>query len=178
MVGDREINEARWQLRSMRALRAFIAVTCALLAFAGIQAVLPDGTTVVTATPRSFSEQRDSIVAHEARRAGVPVKLAIAVSHVENWTGDSMAVSPVGAVGLMQVLPKYWQHSFEEECGCGSLFRRQRNACVGVRVLKQYLDQHKKTSPALRAYHGSLNLHTAGDQYVSDVLDQMTKLSA
>lgn len=124
-------------------------------------------------TVLSLSEQRDSIVTHEARRAGVPVDLAVAVSHVENWTGDSMAVSPVGAVGLMQVLPKYWQHSFEEECGCGPLFPRKRNACVGVRVLGTYLKRYRTTAEALRAYHGSLNLHAAGDTYLAAMLDQL-----
>ena len=34
------------------------------------------------------SVQRDSIVAIEARKANVPVSLALAVSHTENWTGD------------------------------------------------------------------------------------------
>ena len=124
-------------------------------------------------TPLSLSEQRDSIVTAEARRAGVPVGLSIAVSHVENWTGDSMAVSPRGAVGIMQVLPKFWQHSFEEECGCGSLFPRKRNACVGVRVLGSYLKQYKTTAQALRAYHGSLNYHKAGDAYLAALLDQL-----
>lgn len=122
----------------------------------------------------SPSDQRDSIVAQEARRAGVPVGLALAVSHVENTSGDSMAVSKVGAVGLMQVLPKYWQHAFEDECGCGSLFHSKRNACVGVRVLGGYLKQYKTTARALRAYHGSLALHVAGDDYIAAILDQYT----
>ena len=133
-----------------------------------------DGTSVTRFAP-TISEQRDSLVAQEARRAGVSVPLALAVSHVENWTGDSMAVSPRGAVGLMQVVPKYWQHEFEEECGCGSLFQRRLNACKGVRVLSFYLKQQKTTALALRAYHGSLNLHTAGDDYIGSVLDQLAR---
>ena len=135
-----------------------------------------DGTTVSFSTaPLSFSEQRDTLVSQEARRAGVSVALAVAVSHVENWTGDSMAVSERGAVGLMQVVPKYWQHEFEEECGCGSLFERRLNVCKGVRVLAFYLKQQKTTVLALRAYHGSLALHTAGDTYVALVLDQLVR---
>jgi soluble lytic murein transglycosylase-like protein len=136
----------------------------------------PDGTAVsFSIAPLSLSDQRDTIVAQEARSAGVPVDLALAVSHVENWTGDSMAVSSRGAVGLMQVLPKYWQHEFEEECGCGSLFQRRLNACKGVRVLKLYLKQQKTTALALRAYHGSLNLHSAGDDYIAQVLDRLVR---
>lgn len=145
----------------------------------------------------SVSDQRDSLVAQEARRAGVPVRLAIAVSRVENWSGDSMAVSvagardtatirravagdPVaidvlGAVGLMQVLPRKWWHTFETECGCGSLFDRRRNACKGVRVLGYYLVREKTVDAAVRGYHGSLRLHTAGDGYASAVLEQLAR---
>jgi soluble lytic murein transglycosylase-like protein len=146
-----------------------------LLLIAAVR-VQRDGTVVsLPAVPLSFSEQRDTLVSQEARRAGVSVALAIAVSHVENWTGDSMAVSARGAVGLMQVVPKYWQHEFEEECGCGSLFQRRLNVCKGVRVLAFYLKQQKTTVLALRAYHGSLALHTAGDTYVALVLDQLVR---
>ena len=146
----------------------------AVVTIVGLAQTTPrDGTTVVAPAPlMSLSAQRDSIVAQEARRAGVSVRLALAVSHVENTSGDSLAVSARGAVGIMQVLPKYWQHEFEDECGCGSLFARRRNACVGVRVLAKYLTQYKTVAQALRAYHGSLHLRAAGDQYISQVLDQ------
>lgn len=126
----------------------------------------------------SVSAQRDSIVAREARRAGVPAALAVAVSHTENWTGDSTAVSTAGAIGLMQVMPRYWEHRFEEECGCGSLLDRRRNACKGVRVLRFYLDSLPTVDEALRAYHGSNKpwLRAAGDTYVRTVLEHLTRV--
>lgn len=125
--------------------------------------------------PTTLTEQRDSIVALEARRAGVPVDIALAVSHVENWSGDSTAVSPAGAVGIMQVMPKYWQHSFEEECGCGSLTQRHRNACVGVRILDQYYTRYKTWGKTVRAYHGSHASH-AGQQYADAVLERLAAI--
>src|SRR6266550_1517081 len=82
---------------------------------AAIRALTPDSSWFAKLT---LSQQRDSIVAYEARRARVPVPLAIAVSHAENWGGDSTALSSSGAVGLMQVMPRTWQHSFEPECSC------------------------------------------------------------
>jgi transglycosylase-like protein with SLT domain len=135
---------------------------------------------LAAASEPSLSDQRDSIVAEEARSAGVPVALSIAVSHTENWTGDSMAVSRVGAVGLMQVMPRYWEHKFEKECGCGSLFMRRLNACKGVRVLRFYLDSLPTVDDALRAYHGSNKpwLHAAGDAYVRSVLEQLTRVAS
>lgn len=120
----------------------------------------------------TLSEERDAIVKLEASLAGVPVALALAVSHVENTSGDSMAVSSAGAVGIMQVTPKLWQHAFESECGCGSLFRRQHNACVGVHVLKLQRQRHGSWEAALRAYHGSLQMPTVGRQYVAAVLEK------
>jgi soluble lytic murein transglycosylase-like protein len=126
-----------------------------------------------TWSPHSLSEQRDSIVALEARRAGVPVDIALAVSHVENFSGDSMAVSSKGAVGIMQIIPKYWQHSFEDECGCGSLYRRQRNACVGVRKLKQDYTRYRTWGATLRAYHGSEKLATASREYMDLVIEKL-----
>ena len=46
-------------------------------------------------------------VAAEAARQGVPVALAVAVAGIESrWSPD--AVSPRGAVGPMQVMPRYW----------------------------------------------------------------------
>lgn len=157
--------------------RWFTQLVCLLFVLfliAALPRTSADGTYVAVPVPppMALSDQRDTIVAQESRRAGVPVRLALAVSHVENTSGDSMAVSKRGAVGIMQVLPKYWQHEFEDDCGCGSLFARRRNACVGVRVLGRALQKYKTTNQALRAYHGSLKLHAAGDKYISDVLDQ------
>lgn len=162
------------------------------------QAEPADGTHVAFVPP-TLDEQRDSIVAAAARKVGVPVLLALAVSHVENLGGDSMAVSnagrqdtttirraiagdqraidSLGAVGIMQVLPRVWWHSFENECGCGSLFDRQRNACKGNHILRYYLTREPTVDRALRAYHGSLRHHGQGDDYARAVLEQMTRLS-
>jgi hypothetical protein len=135
------------------------------------------------------------LFAWEARKVGISERLAIAVSHVENWGGDSMAVSnagkqdtttvrhaidgdqkaidALGAVGLGQVLPRKWWHSFERECGCGSLFDRQRNACKSVRILASYLKQEGKVRPALCRYHGSFFAHEQCDTYVGLVIEQL-----
>lgn len=103
------------------------------------------------------SEERDSIVAYEARRAGMDPTLAIAVSHVENWGGDSAIQHRTsGAVGLMQVMPAIWSDSFQTECyGPASLTLRARNACVGVRVAVRYFEECGNWNCALVAYVGA-----------------------
>jgi soluble lytic murein transglycosylase-like protein len=124
-----------------------------------------------------FSGERDSLVAQEAHRAGVPTLLAVAVSHVENPDGDSLAVSRAGAVGLMQVNPRVWRTAFLAECGVGSLLGRRRNACVGVRVLLRYIGRETSIDRALRAYNGSTGFRGAGDRYTAAVLEEIVRLS-
>lgn len=180
-------------------LALFVIVMGAAIVLPRVFPQTPADGTAVVFVPPDLDAQRDSIVAAEARRVGNPVLLALAVSHVENWGGDSMAVSnagrqdtmtvrraiageqraidSLGAVGLMQVLPRLWWHSWENECGCGSLFDRQRNACKGNYILRYYLRREPTVDRALRAYHGSSRHHAQGDGYAAAVLEQMTRLS-
>ena len=153
-----------------------IAPVLGALLAVGLQQAVPRDGTVVRYVPPTLDAQRDSIVAAEARRAGVSVPLALAVSHVENFGGDSTALSRAGAIGLMQVMPM-WRHSFEDECGCGPLQNRRRNACVGVRILRLYQDSTKTVNLALRRYHGSTRLHMLGDQYVESVLEKLVQIT-
>lgn len=132
----------------------------------------PPGKQEEPVVPLTLSEQRDSIITYEAMRIGVPLDLAIAVSHYENTSGDSMAVSVKGAVGLMQVMPRWWQDEFADDCGKGSLFERQRNVCVGIHILKFYREEYGNWDRALRAYHGSHDT-PEGRVYVAGVLEQL-----
>ncbi len=102
------------------------------------------------------SEERDSIVAFEARQAGMDPALAIAISHVENWSGDSAAVHPrSGAIGLMQIMP-FWADSFQVECyGPSALTNRRRNACIGSRIAMRYFRECGNWNCALVWYVGA-----------------------
>lgn len=129
-----------------------------------------------------LSHERDSIVAEAARYAGMPAALAVAVSHVENWGGDSAVVHPVsGATGLMQVLPRTWGDSFRVECGPDSLINRWRNACVGAHIAVRYFRECGDWDCALIRYVGALCVtadgpqrcakkQATGNEYVRDVM--------
>ncbi len=95
-------------------------------------------------------------VVKAARRWGVSDTLALQVSLVENWGGDPLARSPVGAIGIMQVMPQYWLGTFHEECRDSDLTDINTNACYGVLILKYYLDEcSQNRACALRLYGGA-----------------------
>ena len=95
---------------------------------------------VVSAKPLelfSLSDQRDSLVAREARRQAVPVWLALSISHAENWRGDSTAVNLwSGAIGLGQIHPV----NFGKYPECGeNMVNRKTNVCYMMRILRACL---------------------------------------
>lgn len=118
------------------------------------------------ATTHDLSYERDQIVTAAAVRWGVPPVLAVHVSHVEDWTGDSTAVSSSGAIGLMQIMP-LWAHAFDADCGPAALTNRAKNACVGVHVMTYYFQQTNEWSSALRGYAGSAQKY----RYTDALLD-------
>lgn len=128
----------------------------------------------------ALPQQRDSFMAWEARRWGAPPELMIAIGRVEDPTGDSTARSPVGAVGIGQVMPA-WQHAFEEDCGCRPLIDRRANACRAVHIFLTYRDSLHSVAPTLVAYVGARTKtasgHRAGDAYVRQVFDAYVKVN-
>ena len=102
----------------------------------------------------SQSVQRDTLVVREARRHGVPVWLALSVSHAENWTGDSMAVNTwSGAAGLGQIHPV----NFGRFPDCGeNIYNRRTNLCYMMRILT--LCKAETLAKVLNCYGGAESL--------------------
>lgn len=106
------------------------------------------------------SEKRDELVIRYSERYGVDTALTLDVSHAENWTGNPRAVSPMGAIGLMQVMP-LWRGTFPE-CG-DDLYNSATNVCYGVSILRQYLIEcGQNTYCATNKYNGA---HRPADIY-------------
>lgn len=122
----------------------------------------------------TLEEARDSIVAFEARRFGMPVAMALAITHVENWSGDSTAANArSGALGIMQIMPQIWSNAFQHDCyGDRALVDRHRNACLGVQIALLYYGQTGNWDDALRRYAGAVT-PSRGDRYVSSVMKQL-----
>jgi soluble lytic murein transglycosylase-like protein len=102
-------------------------------------------------------DERVEILDHvycEARRdpqLQLPPDLVMAVIEVESRF-DRWAVSPVGAVGLMQVMP-FWP----SELGVrNELVRTAPNIRIGCEILRYYLRaEHRDWTRALARYNGS-----------------------
>lgn len=142
--------------------------------------------------PRQTDQQaeRDSIVVQVARELGVSEMIALAISHVENPAGDSLAISHAGAVGLMQVMPPEALAARGDSagavsramlvrrlCGSATLFERECNVRVGLTIFRLFLTEHDgDLNLALRAYNGALPYPRAGDRYVRAVADRQRRL--
>lgn len=95
-------------------------------------------------------------IAFEARHHQVTPSLVLAVMHVESRY-NNFAVSPVGALGLMQVMPQTGAEVASwlgiRYVGPQSLFDPETNVAIGVAYLKWLLDRYHDLPTALAAYN-------------------------
>src|SRR5205085_3422182 len=91
----------------------------------------------------------------EGRRARVSPDILLAVLLVENpWINPS-ARSPVGARGLMQVMPG---HRGQWKACPESLDEIESNICYGAQIFRSYLqEEHGEVESALLRYNGCVH---------------------
>ena len=102
---------------------------------------------------------------HRAGEARLPPGLVMALIDVESRF-DRWAVSPAGAVGLMQVMP-FWP----ERLGMRrhELIHVAPNIRMGCAILRFYLDhEHHDVRKALARYNGSPGRRDYPDRVISD----------
>jgi soluble lytic murein transglycosylase-like protein len=88
----------------------------------------------------------------EATRAGLSPEVVLAVIDIES-AFNQYAISPVGARGLMQVMP-FWLKEIGKPGD--SLFRVRTNLRYGCTILKYYLEKEGgNLQAALRRYNGT-----------------------
>jgi soluble lytic murein transglycosylase-like protein len=106
-------------------------------------------------TRSEIRELAHTIVA-ESRRHDVDPALVLAVIHVESRY-NAFAVSPVGALGLMQILPATGEELAEKLgvtwLGPQTLFDPFVNVRLGVAYLKELTERYGNTTSALAAYN-------------------------
>ena len=90
------------------------------------------------------------------RRLQLPPDLVLALIEVESRF-DPWAVSPAGAVGLMQVMP-FWPRQLGVQ---NQLVRVAPNIRMGCEILRYYLRaEHSNWTRALARYNGSVGRNT------------------
>lgn len=92
-----------------------------------------------------------------AKRADLPPEFVLAVIQIESHF-DRYAVSRVGALGLMQVMP-FWKHEIGRDSD--NLIDLTTNLQYGCTILKHYLDKEDgHWANALARYNGSYGRYT------------------
>ncbi|WP_331000906.1 lytic transglycosylase domain-containing protein [Paracoccus denitrificans] len=93
-----------------------------------------------------------SHVAEASLRFGIPADWIRAVQHVES-RGNPRAVSPKGAMGLMQVMPETWA-ALRAGHGLGSdPFDPRDNILAGAAYLREMHDRYGNVAAMLAAYN-------------------------
>jgi Transglycosylase SLT domain len=93
------------------------------------------------ATGRMKQGRADSIATYAVREAyirGIPPALIFGLMLTENATFVSKATSNVGAIGLMQIYPKYWLKPLGKRFGT-DLENDETNIQYGVYIMQEYL---------------------------------------
>jgi soluble lytic murein transglycosylase-like protein len=113
--------------------------------------------TVTEGTSIPGSSRYDHLIAEQAQRSGVRPSLVRAVIQVESGF-NPLAVSPKGAMGLMQLMP-----ATARELGVQNPFNPAQNVEGGTKYLRQLLDRYGDDEAlALAAYNagpGAVDRH-------------------
>jgi soluble lytic murein transglycosylase-like protein len=106
------------------------------------------------------------------RRIGLDPLLIVAVMAVESRF-NPIAQSDGGAMGLMQVIPRYHADQFETGRGA-SMFDPRTNIGIGARVLKEYIRRGGTEAAGLQLYNGAAG--DASNGYANKVLGERQRL--
>ncbi len=96
------------------------------------------------------------VIAAESSRAELPIEFVLAVIQIES-SGYNFAVSPVGAMGLMQLVPATAEGVGRRIglrwVGPATLFDPVFNVRLGVVYLRELIDRYGSVPTALAAYN-------------------------
>jgi soluble lytic murein transglycosylase-like protein len=124
------------------------------------------------------AEQASRSFVRTAYQAGTELAvdplLILAVMAVES-SYNPVARSSMGALGLMQVIPRYHPEKLEDHGGGEeALLDPEINIRVGTLVLQEYLRRFRELEPALQKYAGAFDEPTA--RYAGKVLAEKARL--
>ena len=113
-----------------------------------------------------LTEEIYQICVTESARNELPLSLVLAVIDAES-SGRTNAVSKAGALGLMQVMPRYWY----KHGPASDLHRPEIGIRVGCRILAHYLTLARGELPrALKYYNAGPNGKTWNWKYINKIM--------
>lgn len=114
------------------------------------------------------------LAAHTAGlRTGLDPMLLVAVMAIESGF-NPIAESPMGAQGLMQVIPRFHQDKLEAVSSSNSLLDPIVNIQVGALVLKEYIRNTGSLEAGLQKYAGAIS--DDENQYANKVLAEKQRI--
>ncbi|OAL86230.1 transglycosylase [Acinetobacter sp. SFD] len=131
-------------------LSTFLFAGCSSLGGGSIEkraAKLSKGIQTAYSTPADTANRVSPLIVQHAQNQGVDPLLIAAVIRQES-TYRSQATSPAGAVGLMQVIPRYWQQTCP-----GDLYSENSNIQCGTYILAKYTQSSGNWKKALAYYN-------------------------
>jgi len=108
------------------------------------------------------------------RSVGVDPLLLVAVMAIESRF-NPFAESPMGAQGLMQVIPKWHPDKVDVKSDRSAMFDPDTNIRVGALVLKEYIKSTGSVEQALQRYNGSSDPSTPYANKVMAVKSQLSQ---
>ena len=153
---------AGWRRGGVRAAwRYVIPLTAAMLSLGAGSAMA-----VAQSTPMVRPAGVDPHAAHiaeAARRFGIPEHWIVAVLRAES-AGDVRAISPAGAIGLMQVMPDTWAELRTRYDLGRDPYDPRDNILAGTAYLREMFDRYGSVAAMLAAYNAGPSRY---DEYLA-----------
>ena len=110
-----------------------------------------------------------------ANRAKLEPTLILAIIGIES-NYNPFANSPIGAKGLMQVVPEVHSELFTPYGGTMAIFDPKTNLRIGVKILKKCIDLTGKLEDGLRLCKAGEDSLSLEEEYISRVLAEQARL--
>jgi soluble lytic murein transglycosylase-like protein len=108
-----------------------------------------------------------------ASEVGLDPLLVLAVISIESRF-NPIAESVAGAMGLMQIIPRYHMEKLEEHGGEHAVFHPESNILIGTRILQEYVHRTGSLEAGLQQYNGAFSDGSA--KYALKVLNERARL--
>lgn len=99
--------------------------------------------------------------------------LIIAVISIESRF-NPISQSPMGAIGLMQIIPRYHQDKLPKDAGSRAFFDPVTNVQMGARILQESIQRQGGLMEGLQYYAGAIDDSEQG--YANKVIAEKTRL--